>query len=149
MNELCCRRSHGPDGMGVSMEVVGSNLNGDRVNGGGGFGAVGRVDVQNRLIICRLRSSWRRAIIPLTASEAAAASLSVLDCELLVYARRIFMNFVDAFDIAGPAVTPTREGPEPTLNEEVTEVVGQLSRFWGGFRKQVSAFRLCNRPLVP
>ncbi len=25
----------------------------------------------------------------------------------------------------------------PTLNEEVTEVIGQLGRFWGGFRKQV------------
>ncbi|KAH8997648.1 hypothetical protein EDB86DRAFT_891397 [Lactarius hatsudake] len=24
----------------------------------------------------------------------------------------------------------------PTLNEEVTEVIGQLGRFWGGFRKQ-------------
>ncbi|KAI0344732.1 hypothetical protein BDW22DRAFT_1354877 [Trametopsis cervina] len=47
------------------------------------------------------------------------------------------MNFLDAYDITGPSVTPPpREGPEPTLNEEVTQVVGQLSRFWGGFRKQ-------------
>jgi hypothetical protein len=27
--------------------------------------------------------------------------------------------------------------PSPSLNEEVTEVIGQLGRFWGGFRKQV------------
>ncbi|KAI0812587.1 hypothetical protein BC629DRAFT_1474091 [Irpex lacteus] len=47
------------------------------------------------------------------------------------------MNFIDAYDITGPTATPPpREGPEPTLNEEVTQVVGQLSRFWGGFRKQ-------------
>ncbi|KAN0107375.1 hypothetical protein V8E52_010206 [Russula decolorans] len=26
--------------------------------------------------------------------------------------------------------------PSPSLNEEVTEVIGQLGRFWGGFRKQ-------------
>jgi hypothetical protein len=49
------------------------------------------------------------------------------------------MNFIDAYDVTGPSVTPVREGPEPTLNEEVTQVVGQLSRFWGGFRKQVGA----------
>ncbi|THH01130.1 hypothetical protein EW026_g1527 [Hermanssonia centrifuga] len=44
------------------------------------------------------------------------------------------MNFLDTYDVSGTS-TP-REGPEPTLNEEVTQVVGQLSRFWGGFRKQ-------------
>ena len=27
--------------------------------------------------------------------------------------------------------------PSQSLNEEVTEVIGQLGRFWGGFRKQV------------
>lgn len=26
---------------------------------------------------------------------------------------------------------------EPTLNEEVTQALGQLGRFWGGFRRQV------------
>ncbi|KAI0093187.1 hypothetical protein BDY19DRAFT_858421, partial [Irpex rosettiformis] len=47
------------------------------------------------------------------------------------------MNFIDSYDITGPSATPPpRDGPEPTLNEEVTQVVGQLSRFWGGFRKQ-------------
>ncbi|KAF7790359.1 hypothetical protein EIP86_001314 [Pleurotus ostreatoroseus] len=44
------------------------------------------------------------------------------------------MNFFDAYDVSGPG-TP-REGPDPTLNEEVTQVVGQISRLWGGFRKQ-------------
>ena len=53
------------------------------------------------------------------------------------------MNFIDAYDITGPTATPPpREGPEPTLNEEVTQVVGQLSRFWGGFRKQVGRYQL-------
>ncbi|KAH9945664.1 hypothetical protein B0H21DRAFT_860657 [Amylocystis lapponica] len=33
------------------------------------------------------------------------------------------MNFLDTYDIS-------------ELNEEVSQVVGQLSRFWGGFRKQ-------------
>lgn len=51
------------------------------------------------------------------------------------------MNFLDAYDITEPTETPrTTEGPETSLNEEVTQVVGQLSRFWGGFRKQVSSF---------
>lgn len=27
--------------------------------------------------------------------------------------------------------------PQPTLGEEVNEVIGQLGRFWGGFQKQV------------
>ena len=45
------------------------------------------------------------------------------------------MNFLDAYDVSG--LSTRREGPEPTLNEEVTQVVGQLSRLWGGFRKQV------------
>ena len=49
------------------------------------------------------------------------------------------MNFLDAYDIASPPTpTPnTSQQPTQSLNEEVTQVVGQLSRFWGGFRKQV------------
>ena len=27
---------------------------------------------------------------------------------------------------------------QPSLNEEVNQVIGQLGRFWGGFKKQVS-----------
>ncbi|KAI1796439.1 hypothetical protein LXA43DRAFT_879974 [Ganoderma leucocontextum] len=46
------------------------------------------------------------------------------------------MNFLDTYDISGTATTPTNTQPTQSLNEEVTEVVGQLSRFWGGFRKQ-------------
>ncbi|KAH8108077.1 hypothetical protein BXZ70DRAFT_1060706 [Cristinia sonorae] len=50
------------------------------------------------------------------------------------------MNFLDAFDVSGPP-TPTQNAeqhqqPSQSLNEEVNQVVGQLSRFWGGFRKQ-------------
>ncbi|THH29941.1 hypothetical protein EUX98_g4231 [Antrodiella citrinella] len=52
------------------------------------------------------------------------------------------MNFLDAYDISSsPTPVPTTEQQPPTespsLNEEVTQVVGQLSRFWGGFRKQI------------
>src|SRR5260221_14536788 len=41
----------------------------------------------------------------------------------------------------GTSTPPTRtaEQPSPTLNDEVSEVIGQLERFWGGFRKQVRA----------
>lgn len=47
------------------------------------------------------------------------------------------MNFLDTYDIE-PATTPAAAAPgaEPTLNEEVSQVVGQLGRLWGGFRKQ-------------
>ena len=51
------------------------------------------------------------------------------------------MNFLDTYDLAGPqaATPPAGEGvQQQSLNEEVNQVVGQISRFWGGFRKQVS-----------
>ena len=69
------------------------------------------------------------------------------------------MNTIDVFDyeLAKPR-TPQPPPPsaselstsdlpgsgprEPTLNEEVSEALGQLSRFWGGFRKQVGIGRL-------
>lgn len=49
------------------------------------------------------------------------------------------MNYLDTYDLTrpetpNPAVAPP---PQPTLNEEVNQVIGQLGRFWGGFRKQV------------
>ena len=52
------------------------------------------------------------------------------------------MNFLDtSLTTASPgAVTPPPQAAgqsQPSLNEEVTEVIGQLGRFWGGFRKQV------------
>ncbi|KAI0915728.1 hypothetical protein AcW1_003754 [Taiwanofungus camphoratus] len=46
------------------------------------------------------------------------------------------MNFIDAFEAAGVATPAAGEQPETSLNEEVSQVVGQLSRFWGGFKKQ-------------
>ena len=52
------------------------------------------------------------------------------------------MNFFDAYDISGTATAPANTQPTQRLNEEVSEVVGQLSRFWGGFRKQVGTLTL-------
>ncbi|KAI0775650.1 hypothetical protein BD413DRAFT_491465 [Trametes elegans] len=46
------------------------------------------------------------------------------------------MNFFDAYDVPGTTTPPANAQPTQSLNEEVTQVVGQLSRFWGGFRKQ-------------
>ncbi|KAG6873417.1 hypothetical protein C0995_015842 [Termitomyces sp. Mi166 len=48
------------------------------------------------------------------------------------------MNFLDTHDIAGPSTPPQRS--EQSLNDEVSEVIGQLGRFWGGFKKQASKF---------
>ena len=42
-----------------------------------------------------------------------------------------------------PSSTPPAEAvvgaTSPTLNEEVNQAIGQLSKFWGGFRASVSA----------
>lgn len=57
------------------------------------------------------------------------------------------MNFLDTFDITtSPDHNPTSSSrttaaaESPSLNEEVNQVVGQLSRFWGGFVRQVHKF---------
>ena len=50
------------------------------------------------------------------------------------------MNFFDTYEIARsttPDVEQVENNEQPTLNEEVSQVIGQLGRFWGGFRKQV------------
>ncbi len=48
------------------------------------------------------------------------------------------MSFLDPYDISAAGTsTPPPGQPEQSLNEEVTQVLGQLNRFWGGFRKQV------------
>jgi hypothetical protein len=49
------------------------------------------------------------------------------------------MNFLDTFDVATPA-SPEQTAEQPSLNEEVNQVIGQLGRFWGGFRQQVCRF---------
>ncbi|KAK0195451.1 hypothetical protein F5146DRAFT_1025595 [Armillaria mellea] len=47
------------------------------------------------------------------------------------------MSFLDPYDISAAGTsTPPPGQPEQSLNEEVTQVLGQLNRFWGGFRKQ-------------
>lgn len=53
------------------------------------------------------------------------------------------MNFLDTYDIAGSSTPP--QLPDQPLNEEVQEVMGQLNRFWGGFRKQVCSFQASGR----
>ena len=50
------------------------------------------------------------------------------------------MNFLDSYEVAGSA-TPVSNQPQQSLDEEINQVVGQLNRFWGGFRKQVSYSR--------
>ncbi|KAL0956451.1 hypothetical protein HGRIS_002599 [Hohenbuehelia grisea] len=58
------------------------------------------------------------------------------------------MNFLDPYDLTNSTNTPPPEPSttpgqtqtqEQTLNEEVSQVIGQLGRFWGGFRKQSQA----------
>jgi len=50
------------------------------------------------------------------------------------------MNFFD-YDLARTGTPPQSAGnaPEQSLNDEVQQVVGQLGKFWGGFRKQSQA----------
>ncbi|KAF8633277.1 hypothetical protein AX17_004452 [Amanita inopinata Kibby_2008] len=49
------------------------------------------------------------------------------------------MNFFDSYDVASPSTTPTPSQPQQSLNEEVSEVLGQFGRFWGTFKKQSQA----------
>ncbi|KAG9123714.1 hypothetical protein FRC07_014184 [Ceratobasidium sp. 392] len=45
-----------------------------------------------------------------------------------------------------PSTSATAAAPQQSLEEEVNEVIGQLGRFWGGFRKQSqSAFRSASK----
>ncbi|KAG0700737.1 hypothetical protein DFH29DRAFT_930567 [Suillus ampliporus] len=48
------------------------------------------------------------------------------------------MNFLDTYGLTGTGANtpPVNAHPEQSLNEEVSEVIGQLGKFWGGFRKQ-------------
>ncbi|KAF8897080.1 hypothetical protein CPB84DRAFT_1681853 [Gymnopilus junonius] len=47
------------------------------------------------------------------------------------------MNFLDPYDITRSTTpNPANQPEQPSLNEEVNQVIGQLGRFWGGFRKQ-------------
>lgn len=47
------------------------------------------------------------------------------------------MNFLDNYDIASSGnSTPPPNQPQQSLNEEVNQVIGQISRLWMGFRKQ-------------
>lgn len=60
-----------------------------------------------------------------------------LDCSKS--ASDLNMNFLDTYDIPR-STTPNPNqstSEQPSLNEEVNQMIGQLGRFWGGFRKQV------------
>jgi hypothetical protein len=48
------------------------------------------------------------------------------------------MNFLDTYGLTGMGANtpPVNAHPEQSLNEEVSQVIGQLGKFWGGFRKQ-------------
>ncbi|KAJ3549368.1 hypothetical protein NMY22_g911 [Coprinellus aureogranulatus] len=46
------------------------------------------------------------------------------------------MNFFDTYDIARTPTPQPSDESQPSLNEELNEVVGQLGRFWGGFKRQ-------------
>lgn len=48
------------------------------------------------------------------------------------------MDFLDAYGIAGTGTStpPAGDRPEQSLNEEVSQVIGTLGHFWGGFKKQ-------------
>ena len=60
------------------------------------------------------------------------------------------MNFFDYELSRTASATPPQSAagsstaPEPTLNEEVSQVVGQLGWLWSGFRKQVCYLFLKN-----
>ncbi|KAL0068851.1 hypothetical protein AAF712_004182 [Marasmius tenuissimus] len=51
------------------------------------------------------------------------------------------MNFLDPYDItANTTNTPPPENPnQPSLNDEVTQVITSFKGFWGGFRQQSQA----------
>ncbi|KAF8532546.1 hypothetical protein JB92DRAFT_3138317 [Gautieria morchelliformis] len=74
------------------------------------------------------------------------------------------MNSLDIYDFTEPGQpngpsnvdassssslsTATEETSQPSLNEEVTQVIGQLGRFWGGVRKQSqTAFELARKDI--
>ncbi|KAF5393224.1 hypothetical protein D9757_000709 [Collybiopsis confluens] len=48
------------------------------------------------------------------------------------------MNFLDPYDISSGFSTPPPNQSEQSLDEEVNQVIGQLGRFWGGFKKQAT-----------
>ena len=50
------------------------------------------------------------------------------------------MNFLDSYDITGRSTPPVTQ-PEQTLNEEFSDVIGHISRFWGGFTRQARTLR--------
>lgn len=56
-----------------------------------------------------------------------------------IYCILLVMNFLDTYDIVG-SNTPSETQQEQTLHEEVSDVIGHIGRFWGGFRRQATTF---------
>ena len=52
------------------------------------------------------------------------------------------MSFLD---LPATSTPPPASQVEPNLNDEVSQVIGQLGRFWGGLRKQVCSNRPTNK----
>ena len=55
------------------------------------------------------------------------------------------MDSIDYYGLnaveAKPAPSEAPNEPQPTLEEEVNQVVGQLGSFWGSFKRQVARLR--------
>lgn len=79
-----------------------------------------------------------------------SAAIQVADRRILAHTDSQFqvfsvnMNFLDPYDVANPATAtpPEQAQPQPSLEEEVNQVIGQLGGFWGMIRKQV-CFDIC------
>jgi truncated hemoglobin YjbI len=61
------------------------------------------------------------------------------------------MNFLDTYGLTGTGTNtpPADVHPEQSLNEEVSQVIGQLGKFWGGFRKQARSHEHVQRVPQP
>lgn len=61
--------------------------------------------------------------------------------------KKLTMNFLDTYGLTGTGTNtpPVNALPEQSLNEEVSQVIGQLGKFWGGFRKQARSHTLYDR----
>ncbi|KAJ3733479.1 hypothetical protein DFJ43DRAFT_1067318 [Lentinula guzmanii] len=58
------------------------------------------------------------------------------------------MSYLDPYDVTAGTATPPVQ-TEQSLNDEVSQVIGQLGRFWGGFKKQSqTAYEVARKDLT-